>query len=428
MSTAAQLWSLCLFSVFVVAVFLEKPIVDKGTPADFQSRLANPFASVTLPTDLFARIKGFLVRPAAIRPSNHSAEVDRQASLDQQESEDDSGHVGHLVQQQSGFKQLFTEETLTVHSRGHRWIEGPTWMPADSYAGSKRVDEAMIVFSDVKTNQMHYYSPTTNDAGIFHEPSGCFEDTPVDCNQLIEPGSNGLVYHPSSRGILACQHGARRVALLVDNKMIPLATHYRGKRFNSPNDLALSPDGDLYFTDPSYGLNRREADPARELKLNGVYYINQSSLAAAIGKEKAVEPLRLRLEGVDVTKPNGIAVDPNSNLLYVAHCHPTQSFLVSCKLQPGKAHLSCGAFADVKLSRRLMNYGGCADGIKVDRHGRVWSTGPHGVHVFSPQGKVLGYIQTGAKTGNLVFGKDQRLYITASDKLLSIGLAEELHL
>eukprot|EP00045_Choanoeca_perplexa_P011648 m.124517 g.124517 ORF g.124517 m.124517 type:complete len:434 (+) comp15709_c0_seq5:1947-3248(+) len=425
MTVATSVWSLCIATAVMTAILLESQVPERlqATLQERPDAVLNDFAESS---SVFARVPQVKnkVKETVEKVVEKVAKKVKKAEPEVvvPEPEDESGHVGRIVQQHGNFASLFTERQFTVHSRGHRWLEGPIWLPADSFVGKKRVDEPLVVFSDVKTNQMRFYSPATQDTGVFHEPSGCFGDSGVDCDSLIEPGSNGLAYHPSSRGIIACQHGARQVAMIIDGENIPLATHYGSKRLNSPNDLSLSPGGDLYFTDPSYGLNKREEDPARELSFNGVYYLNRSSIGKAIRKKIPVQPTPVVIEGIKLSHPNGIVVDPSAAVLYITQCDPSNNYIVSCPLKEDSQQLQCGHFADVKAASKLANYGGCADGIKVDKLGRVWATGPNGVHVFSPQGQLLGYLQTGAKTGNLVFGKDQRLYVAASDKLLSIGL------
>lgn len=200
--------------------------------------------------------------------------------------------------------------------------------------------------------------------------------------------------------LVLCQHGDRRVARLESDKTFAtLADKYMGKRLNSPNDGVFHSNGNLYFTDPPYGLLRLNADPAKELDFNGVYRVS-----AADGT--------VTLMTKEMTFPNGIALSPDEKTLYVANSDPRKAIWMAFPLKEdgtiGPGHL----FADVTSSTRTKK--GLPDGMKVDSAGNLFATGPGGVLVFAPDGTHLGTFNTGEATANCGWGEDGSvLYITA---------------
>jgi len=188
-----------------------------------------------------------------------------------------------------------------------------------------------------------------------------------------------------------------------------LADKYQGKRFNSPNDLVFSTKGDLYFTDPAYGLPKTFDDPARELTWTGVYRLS------ADGK--------LSLLVQDLKAPNGIALSPDEKTLYVAQSYPERAVVMAYDLQADGSVANGRVFFDMTPWMKTKGPG-LPDGIKVDRAGNLLSTGPGGVHVFTPKGEHLGSLITGVPTANLAFGGDgSMLYVTANTALCRIRTA-----
>jgi gluconolactonase len=269
-------------------------------------------------------------------------------------------------------------------AEGFDWSEGPVW---DRRGG-------FLTFSDVPRNTVFKWQPGKG-VSVFLKPSGYTGTVP----RGGEPGSNGLLRDSQGRLVL-CQHGDRRVARLEeDGTFKTLADRYRGKRFNSPNDGAFKSNGDLYFTDPPYGLLRLNNDPAKELEFNGVYRIS-----AAVGT--------VTLLTKEMTFPNGIAFSPDEKTLYVANSDPK---LAIWRAFPVKDDGTLGAgrvFADVTTS--VPGKKGLPDGMKVDRAGNLFATGPGGVLIFAPNGTHLGTLATGEATANCGWGEDGSvLYITA---------------
>jgi gluconolactonase len=204
-----------------------------------------------------------------------------------------------------------------------------------------------------------------------------------------------------------CQHGDRQVARREkDGAIAVLTNRYQGKRFNSPNDLTIHSNGDIYFTDPPYGLAGQMRDPAKELDFQGVYRLKPNGDVTLLTKE--------------LSRPNGIALSPDEKHLYVANSDSTRAIWMKYPVNAdgtlGVGHVFFDATAWMKSGKR-----GAPDGMKVDRDGNVFATGPGGVCVFSPDGTHLGTIATGEPTANCGWGDDGSvLYMTANKYLMRI--------
>jgi gluconolactonase len=267
-------------------------------------------------------------------------------------------------------------------AEGFDWSEGPVWMP-----------EGHLLFSDVPMNTIFRWD-SRNGIAVAIQPSGYTGSIPRDG----EPGSNGLTRDKQGR-LIACQHGDRRVARWEDGMFVTVADRYEGKRFNSPNDAVVKSNGDVYFTDPPYGLVKNMADPTKEISFQGVYRVSASD-----GK--------VTLLTDEVTRPNGLAFSPDEKTLYVASSDPKKAIWMA---YPVKAD---GTLDQGRLffNATGMQKGrkGLPDGLKVDKSGNLWATGPGGVLIFSPTGKHLGTLATGEATANCGWGDDgSTLYITA---------------
>ena len=269
-------------------------------------------------------------------------------------------------------------------AEGFDWSEGPVWDKKGNY----------LLFSDVPLNTVFKWEEGKG-VSIFLKPSGYTGAVP----RGGEPGSNGLLMDSQGRLVL-CQHGDRRVARLEpDGKFTTLADRYMGKRFNSPNDGVFKSNGDLYFTDPPYGLLGLNKDPAKEQEFNGVYRISPSDgNVTLITKE--------------MTFPNGIALSPDEKTLYVANSDPRKAIWMAFPLKEDGTVGPGRVFADVTSSVPIKK--GAPDGMKVDASGNLFATGPGGVLVFAADGTHLGTFSTGEATANCGWGEDGSvLYITA---------------
>ena len=280
---------------------------------------------------------------------------------------------------------------VEVLAQGYKWSEGPVWTGG------------ALLFSDVPNNVVWRWT----DAGVtqFLRPSGYTGSVP----RGGEPGSNGLAVDGAGR-LHLCQHGDRRIARLdpATKAFVTVADRFEGKRFNSPNDLVVRPNGDVYFTDPIYGLEGHAKDPAREIPWSGVYRSTAEGTVTVLDKE--------------LTYPNGLAFSPDGHTLYVAQSDPERAIWMAydVTMDGGVANrrVFFDATAMVKAGKK-----GLPDGLKIDEAGNLFATGPGGVLVFSPAGKHLGTIVTGEPTANCAFGDDgSSLYMTANDKLTRIRL------
>jgi gluconolactonase len=274
---------------------------------------------------------------------------------------------------------------------GFNWSEGPIWVRAAKH----------LLFSDVPENIVYRWREGEGVARHL-TPSGYTGKEP----RPGERGSNGLTLDAQGRLVL-CQHGDRRVARLEkDLSFTTLADRYQGKRFNSPNDAAFRSNGDLYFTDPPYGLPQQAADPSRELDVYGVYRVAQDGAVTLLTGE--------------LTRPNGLAFSPDEKTLYVAVSDPDRPVVMAYEV---KADGTLGAGRVFFDSAHLRKQGrkGLPDGLKVDKAGNLFATGPGGVLVLAPDGTHLGTVLTGEATANCAFGDDgATLYVTADMHLCRI--------
>jgi gluconolactonase len=277
--------------------------------------------------------------------------------------------------------------TIELLASGFAWAEGPVWVRRGGY----------LLFSDIPRNVVFRWQEGVG-TREFLIPSGYTGETPREG----EPGSNGLTLDAQGRLVL-CQHGDRQIARLEkDHKLTVLARYYNYLRFNSPNDLVYKSNGDLYFTDPPYGLVKQNADPAKELFFSGVYRLR---------KNGQVDLLIDKL-----TFPNGIAFSPDERTLYVAVSDPKQAVWMAYDVLADGTVSNGRVFLDV--TSMTVSRKGLPDGLKVDKAGNLFATGPGGVLVISPEGRHLGTIATGEPTANCAWGGDGSvLYITANDKL-----------
>jgi gluconolactonase len=281
---------------------------------------------------------------------------------------------------------------IEVLADGFRWSEGPVW---------DRVD-GRVLFSDIPNNVVRSWSKAKG-LGTFLQPSGYTAAAPFAGR---EPGSNGLAFDDQGRLVL-CQHGDRRVARLEGDGFVTIVDRFDGKRFNSPNDLVYAADGALYFTDPPYGLPKTFDDPGRELKWCGVYRLAPDGAVSLLIK--------------DLKAPNGIGLSPDGKTLYVNQSHPEEAVLMAYDVQPDGSVDGGRILFDMTPLRE--SGPGLPDGLKVDRDGHIFATGPGGVLVLTPDGTHLGTIKTGVPTANCGFGDDgSTLYITANDMLCRIRL------
>jgi len=308
---------------------------------------------------------------------------DRQLARAQEKSTTPT--LGTIERLDPRFDRLVPKEARVERiAEGFDWSEGPVWDKNGQF----------LLFSDVPLNTVFKWQEGKG-VSVFLKPSG-YTGTVARGG---EPGSNGLLMDGRGRLIL-CQHGDRRVARLeADGKFLTLADKYMGKRFNSPNDVVRKSNGDLYFTDPPYGLTGLNNDPAKELDFNGVYRLSHSDGTVTLLTK-------------EMTFPNGIALSPDEKTLYVANSDPKKAIWMAFPIKDDGTIGPGRVFADVTSSARTKK--GLPDGMKVDASGNLFATGPGGVLVFAPDGTHLGSFNTGQATANCGWGEDGSvLYITA---------------
>jgi gluconolactonase len=284
------------------------------------------------------------------------------------------------------FEQLVPKGTAVERiANGFTWVEGPAW----DRRGKR------LLFTDIPHNVVYAWSERDG-VRVFLQPSGYSGTEPF---AGPEPGANGLAFDAMGR-LLLCQHGDRRIARLeTDGRLVPVADRYDGKRLNSPNDVFVAPGGDLYFTDPPFGLPKQFDDPGQELGYTGVYRVGRDGRLALLSRE--------------LTAPNGIALSPSGRTLYVSNAdlkNPVwMAFDVAADGSVGKGRV----FHDGRA--HVAEAAGVPDGMDIDRNGNLFAAGPGAVFVFAPDGTLLGRINFGIAVSNTAWGDDgSTLYITAS--------------
>jgi gluconolactonase len=285
-----------------------------------------------------------------------------------------------------------------------KWTEGPVW----THAGT-------LLFAEIPANNIVEWVPGRG-AHVFMHPSGYKGPAAF---QGPESGSNGMTLDANGR-VNVAGHAGRTVwrleSLDPKGQITILADSYQGKKLNSPNDLVYRSDGSLYFTDPPYGLpTQSDNDPQKELKVNGVYRI-----AAASQHVPGAPPDRDHLQLIigDLGRPNGIAFSPDEKFLYIAESG--KDVWLRYRVRPDGTVSEGKLFLDANSDKSP----GGPDGIRVDRKGNLYGSGPGGVWIISPEGKHLATIKVPERVSNVAWGESdgKTLYITASTSIYRISL------
>lgn len=292
---------------------------------------------------------------------------------------------------------LDTAASLEILGEGFDWSEGPVWVPAIN----------ALLFNDIPPNKLMQWREGQG-ISVYLTPAGYTGFI----ERTGEPGANGLMLDPEGRLVL-CQHGDRRVARLdasldqPEPKFTTVVDSYEGKRLNSPNDLVYDAAGNLYFTDPPYGLEKGMNDPDKELAFQGVYRFSKDG--------------ELKLLTNQLSRPNGIALSPDEQTLYVANSDPERAIWMAYELDAAGMIASEKVLYDATELVGKEGEKGLPDGLVVDPAGHIFATGPGGVWIFTPDGTALGKIRTGEATANCTFGEDGKsLFMTADMYLLRI--------
>ena len=268
---------------------------------------------------------------------------------------------------------------------GTRWAEGPVYFPAGKY----------LLWSDIPNDRLLRYDETDNQVSVFQTP----------CRY-----QNGHTIDREGR-LVSCEHQGRQVSRIeVDGSLTVLASHYNGKRLNSPNDVIVKSDGSIWFTDPTYGIDGNyEGDKAdSEIGESYVFRIDPDT-----GDVVAV--------ATDYVKPNGLAFSPDESLLYIADTGATH-------VENGPQHIRV---MDVAADNTLSNdrlfatcINGLFDGFRIDVDGNIWTSAADGVHCYTPDAELLGKILIDEVVANVEFGgiKRNRLFICATQSLYAVYL------
>ena len=302
--------------------------------------------------------------------------------------------MGKVIYEDPSFEKLLPKTSkIEVLASGFEWAEGPVWNKEGGY----------LLFSDVPKNTVYKWEEKSG-LSVFLQPSGY---TGLG-DYSDERGSNGLFIDNKNR-LISCEHGDRRISAmsLTGGGKVTLSDNYEGKRLNSPNDVVQhATNRNYYFTDPPYGLLKKQDDPTRELKLFGVYRIDSNG--------------KTTLQIENLTRPNGLAFSPDGKILYVAQSDPEKAIWMAYPVEKngdiGKGKLLYDATAMGKAGMQ-----GLPDGLKIDQEGNIWSSGPGGLLVISPAGKLLGRIEMGELTSNCAWGNDgSTLYLTVDGYICRI--------
>lgn len=285
---------------------------------------------------------------------------------------------------------------IEVIASGYKWAEGPVWVKDGGY----------LLFSDVPSNVIWKWKAGSAPVE-FMNPSGLAGPIPAG---VREAGANGLAIDAKGNLIMA-DSGSRCVASvdLKTKAKTVLADKYDGKRFSSCNDVAIHRNGTIYFTDPPYGFSEGDSSPLKEIPFNGVYR------RTANGEVHLVDD--------SLSRPNGVALSPDQQTLYVAMSDEKRPQVLAYPLDiEGGASDAPKLLCDfsAELAAKLP---GLPDGLKVAKNGTIFATAPGGVYVLSAQGKKLGLIATGKATANCAFGEDGKtLFLTSHDMLAKVRL------
>jgi gluconolactonase len=267
------------------------------------------------------------------------------------------------------------EGAVEVIATGYLWTEGPVWVGGE---------QGHLLFSDVPGNAIYRWDGKRTT--VFLAPSG-LQAFPIP-DTIREAGSNGLAL--GRGGLLVADSGTRALARvdLSTRQRTVFAESYQGKRFNSPNDLVVAKSGDVFFTDPPYGLAGVQKSPLRELTFTGVFRVTPDNTVHLIA---------------DNLSPNGIALSPDNRVLYATD----NTGWVAIDLDAtGRATGQRPYVATEKVG------GARGDGMKADSAGNIWTSGRGGIYVFSAKGDHIGFAPISGRVSNCAFGPGRYLYVT----------------
>lgn len=297
--------------------------------------------------------------------------------------------TGAAAQKPGDFLEAKAPEVI---ANGFIWTEGPVW-----------IDDGYLLFSDVPGNVVFKWSQADG-FEEFLNPSG-FAGPITD--DIREAGINGMIKGPDNT-IYAADSGVRAIVQvdLATKKKTILADHYDGKRFNSPNDLARASNGDIYFTDPPYGLTGVNESPLKELSFNGVYRLAPDGAVTLVDDSLAM--------------PNGVALSPDEQTLYVSVSNPEGAIWVAYDRAEDGTVSNKRVFFDA-TERVKAGAAGLPDGMCMAASGALFSSGPGGLYIFADEEAEPVVVDLGDIAENCTFGEDGKtLFVTSNHRVLRL--------
>lgn len=285
---------------------------------------------------------------------------------------------------------LDPDATLTRVATGATWSEGPCWIPS----------EGTLRWSDIHGNRILQYSPATRETSIYRDE--------------VE-FTNGRTLHPDGY-VVQCSHGHRRVEVDDAGTVSALVDSWSGGRFNSPNDVVVASDHAVWFTDPHYGITVEGEGHPGHMEYGACYVFRWDP------HTREARPVI-----TDIDEPNGLAFSPDESVLYVSDTS-------AVRRPPGVGNHHVRAY-DVSVTDGVVECTngrtvfqipeGIPDGFRVDESGNIWSSGPDGVYIFTPEGSLLGHVPVPELVGNLCFGGPDGydLYIAATSSIYHLRTA-----
>ena len=286
-------------------------------------------------------------------------------------------------------KLIDLDSKIEILAEGFDWSEGPVW--------SKKLNS--ILFSDVPNNVIYKWNEKEG-LSVFSKSIGYSGKVP----NLKKAGTNGLTID-SEGNLIICMHGDRMIAKMENlntKKLSSIISSYNNKFLNSPNDLVYDLYGNLFFTDPPYGLLEGDNDKLKEIPFNGVYKLSPNGDIELLIK--------------NLTRPNGISISNDEKILYVANSDNNNPIIMKYELSKNGIKNPEVFFDGKELAKNDI---GLFDGLKVHPTGTVFATGPGGVLIIKENGDHIGTIRTEVRTANCAFDDNfEYLYMT-SDMFLT---------
>jgi gluconolactonase len=285
---------------------------------------------------------------------------------------------------------------VEIIASGFEFTEGPLWL----------TKQKMLLFSDVPANTIYKWTEAKGKE-VYLKPAGY--TGAVARGGFMGPNA---LYLSKDEQLLICQHGDRRIARMAAPISAPrpdfetVVGEYNGKKLNSPNDFFVTASGDMYFTDPAYGLEKGDRDPKKEAAYNGVYRRDKAG--------------RTTLLVDSIEQPNGIGILPDGKTLLVSNSDNRKKKWYAYDIGTNGLLTNARVFYDVSNEKGM---GGC-DGFKIDKAGNVFAAGPGGIWIFSKLGKLIGKINVnGVTAANCALTPDDKtIFITATNYLLRVKM------